>query len=221
LIGNDEHSMSSLAQAVDQLVSEEALKLVDDYLERRRPGEPMSVSRFYNCRNLEITLRGSEAIENLKLLSPGAAPAPDASADLPDDIATTPAWYTTPVARNLRAALSGKPVIECVAAVRELAITLARLAERRVHHRDVKPENLYAHGGRYVLGDFGLVTRPEDEQLTRPDHIPGPAAYMPSEAFVRWDDADFEKIDVFCLAKTLWVVITRADFPPRGRINAD
>jgi hypothetical protein len=313
LVTHDEYSMSSLTEAVDRLVLEDAVKLEDTYPERRRQGEALSPNRFYNCRNIEITLRGYEVIESLNLLAPPIAPAPEAPSesaahsmrgrhrkrflykrgdrfgrwslvsqlgsggngevweaedaetgdvcaikilhadstdseryrrfrreietlsqlgvedavlplvdfDLPEDLSAVPAWYTMPVARNIRVALAGKPVLECVAAAREIADALARLVERQIHHRDVKPENLYSHGGRYVLGDFGLVTRPDDEKLTRPNHIPGPGAYMPSEAFVRWDEADFEKIDVFCLAKSLWVVITRADFPPRGRINAD
>ena len=81
LITHDENSMSSLTQAVDQLVSEGAVKLVDDYAERRRPAEPLSPSRFYNCRDLEITLRGYEVIENLNLLlAPVVAPMSDAPA---------------------------------------------------------------------------------------------------------------------------------------------
>lgn len=304
LVDWDEHSQESLAEAVDELVTDEALTLTDYSPSPRREGERLTAHRLLNSRELRITLRGLEAIKNLGLLEQQPAPAAptrrrrrkfhheagvkfgrwtlvsqlgaggngevwQARDDETGEIAAVkilhaestdderyrrfrrevetlqtlgpeeavlplydfalpealsdeePAWYAMQLAVNLRAALTAKPLVEKVAAARDLAIGLARLCARGIHHRDVKPENLYFHGARYLLGDLGLVRRPEDEQLTRENRVPGPYEYLPSEAFVRWDEADFEKVDVFCLAKTLWVLAVEEDKPARGRLNAN
>lgn len=161
-------------------------------------------------------------VETLCSLGPEDAVLPLYDFDLPEELSDEqPAWYAMQLAINLRAALAGKPLVEKVRAARDLAVGLEGLLQRGTHHRDVKPENLYFHGARYLLGDLGLVRRPDDEQLTRENRLPGPYEYLPSEAFVRWDEADFEKVDVFCLAKTLWVLAVDERRPPQGRLNAD
>lgn len=161
-------------------------------------------------------------IETLQSLGPDDAVLPLYDFELPEELSDgQPAWYAMQLAINLRTALAGKPLVGKVAAARDLAIGLARLLTRGIHHRDVKPENLYFHGARYLLGDLGLVRRPDDEQLTREDRLPGPYDYLPNEAILHWDEADFEKVDVFCLAKTLWVLAVDERRPPRGRLNAD
>jgi hypothetical protein len=160
-------------------------------------------------------------VETLQSLGPEDVVLPLFEFELPAELRDEkPAWYAMQLAINLRAALVGKPLVEKVAAARDLAVGLARLLERGIHHRDVKPENLYFHGARYLLGDLGLVRRPDDEQLTREDRLPGPYDYLPNEAILHWDEADFEKVDVFCLAKTLWVLAVDERRPPRGRLNA-
>jgi serine/threonine protein kinase len=88
------------------------------------------------------------------------------------------------------------------------------------HHRDIKPSNLYSYAGRFVVGDFGLIKRPTNEDLTRPQHVPGPYQYMPNEAVMRHPDIDHAAVDLFCLVKSLWVVLTESDRPPQGQIAA-
>jgi hypothetical protein len=128
-----------------------------------------------------------------------------------------------PLATGITEALAKASLAEKVEAVRQIAATLAGLLERGISHRDVKPENLYQHRGRFVVGDFGLARRPEDPSLTG-DKPVGPWAHLPSEVFMRpgepGQELDWEKVDVHCLANTLWRLVTGADTPPRGPILA-
>lgn len=108
-----------------------------------------------------------------------------------------------------------------VAAVRDLAQALADLLrDEGVHHRDVKPANLYEHDGRYVFGDFGLVTDPREDALALTDEgkILGPWAFLPSEVLnpLPGEPIDWEKVDVHCLALTLWCLIKGSEHPPRS-----
>jgi serine/threonine protein kinase len=67
-----------------------------------------------------------------------------------------------PVATPIREALGSDPEPGVVvAAIGEIAATLASLAAEGVAHRDIKPDNLFELGARWVIGDFGLVTYPE------------------------------------------------------------
>src|SRR5207245_7718275 len=88
------------------------------------------------------------------------------------------------------------------------------------HHRDLKPANLYFYRGRFCVGDYGLIKRPDDEELTRPEKTPGPYEYLPNEAVMRDEPIDPAAFDLQCLAKSLWVVLTGSHRPPQGQIPA-
>lgn len=100
-----------------------------------------------------------------------------------------------------------------------VAATLAQLLDEfGLHHRDVKPANLYVLRGRVLVGDFGLARRPEDAGLTAEGAALGPYDFLPSESFLT-DEPDWEKVDVHCLAMTLWCVINEVERPPRTQIR--
>jgi len=130
-------------------------------------------------------------------------------------------WFAMPLATNLADALKEAPLAAKVVAVRDAATTLARLlAERGVHHRDVKPANLYIYNGRPVVGDFGLAKRPDDTDLSG-DRPIGAFHHYPSEVIAGDGQPDWERVDVHCLANTLWCLAVEKPRPPRGLIRAE
>jgi serine/threonine protein kinase len=132
-----------------------------------------------------------------------------------------PPWYVMPLATSIRDALGEAPLVEKVDAIRQIGSTLADvLNESAVTHRDVKLANLYQWRGRFVVGDFGLAKRPDDDDLTGGRAI-GPWAHLPSEVFIQDEEPDWEKVDVHCLANSLWQLIAVTDAPPRGPILAE
>jgi hypothetical protein len=172
--------------------------------------------------NSERYLRFQREVGTLKDLAPSQlAILPLLDFHLSDDISTEPAWFVMEHASLLGVALADAPVASVVAAIRDVAETLEQLVHLGLHHRDVKPGNLFYRDGRPEVGDFGLIKRLEadDETITREGHRPGPYAYMPSEVFQRLDDADDELVDVYCLAMTLWVLVAGEHSPPRSPIE--
>jgi hypothetical protein len=133
----------------------------------------------------------------------------------------TPAWLATKVAQKAQEALKGQPLREAVEAVASIAETLAALHEQEVAHRDVKPDNLFRHEGRWVVGDFGLVDYPDKESLTDTGERLGPFHYLAPEMLNEANRADGRKADVFSLGKTLWVLATEQHIPPPGEIRAE
>jgi hypothetical protein len=129
------------------------------------------------------------------------------------------AWFVMPIAESLGGALADAQLDDKVAATRDIAATLARLLrEEKVNHRDVKPENMYFYGLRAVIGDFGLAKRPDDPNLTEGKPV-GPFHHLPSEVFLD-EEPDWERVDVYCVANSLWRLATGRRYPPRGQIRA-
>jgi serine/threonine protein kinase len=127
-------------------------------------------------------------------------------------------YFAMPLASRLDVAIKGASLHEKVEAIRQLAEALAQLlAQHGINHRDVKPANLYCYEGRYVLGDFGLATNPAAEvPVTEEGALPGPWWFLPSEVLTKpLSSIDWEKVDVYCLAMSLWCLITEKENPPR------
>jgi serine/threonine protein kinase len=112
---------------------------------------------------------------------PGVLPLIDA--DLPDSLARGQrAWLAMPIARRIDEALRDAELSVIVAAIGSIADALAALQKTSgLVHRDLKPENLYEYEGRFVVGDFGLVSLPDTERLTAPGKVVGPANFVAYE----------------------------------------
>jgi serine/threonine protein kinase len=113
------------------------------------------------------------------------------------------------------------PFTAIVAAVAQIAATLADLADEDIAHRDLKPSNLFAIDDRYLVGDFGLADFPGKAEITDNDHKLGAWGYIAPEMLNSPADADGAPADVYSLAKTLWVLATGHNFPLTGHQAAD
>jgi protein tyrosine kinase len=127
-----------------------------------------------------------------------------------------------PVATPLLKQLGTDPQADAVVtAIRDVARTLAALADRGIGHRDLKPDNLFYLDGEWCVGDFGLVKYPEKDPVTRAGRRLGPIDYMAPEMRADADTADPQPADVYSLAKTLWVLLTRQSLPLPGTHRLD
>jgi hypothetical protein len=165
--------------------------------------------------------RFRDEIEVMRRLGdhPGVLPLIDAH--LPEAGDRELAWLATPRASRVATALADATVAEVVGAVMQYAEVLADLAEQGIHHRDVKPDNLFAYEGNWVLGDFGLAAYPGKEPVTSNARRLGPLYFIAPEMLREPDSANAELADVFSLAKTLWVLATGQRYPPEGQIRVD
>jgi serine/threonine protein kinase len=168
-------------------------------------------------RRLDRYERFRREVEFHRGRAPHVGVLPLLDAHLPDEPGTDDdPWFSMPPALPIDKALRSRPLAEVVAAVAAVASTLAELAEEDVHHRDVKPGNLYRYEDAWVIGDFGLIYLPDAASLSASDEVIGPFGYIPSELFIDPDGADGERVDVYELAKTLWVLAADARWPPQG-----
>lgn len=150
---------------------------------------------------------------------PGVLPVLDAHVPS-NPTAEDPAWLAMPVAETVRAALGASPTLgQVVETVHAYAESLARLAQAEVHHRDLKPDNLFRHEGHWVVGDFGLVTWPGKQAVTEPGQKLGPAHFVAPEMVEDPVSADPGPADVWSLAKVLWVLASGQNYPPPGQLR--
>ncbi|MGZ8474880.1 MAG: serine/threonine protein kinase [Candidatus Limnocylindria bacterium] len=147
---------------------------------------------------------------------PGILPVIDAN--LPERPSSKhPAWLAMPLAYPIRQVLEDAPLADVVSAVATIAETLADLQEKhQLSHRDVKPSNLYGREGLWLVGDFGLVELPGQEDITQSDRPLGPVNFIPYEMMVDPSRAAGGPADVYSMAKTAWVLATGQTYPPQG-----
>ena len=188
----------------------------------KRDGHPPAALKVLTRTETEPYLRFRAEIEFLrsKPERPGILPILDAQ--LPaEPIHTSPAWYAMPLAELLPHAARGMSPEKIVAAVREVAETLATLHDEGIYHRDIKPANLFWRDGHALVGDFGLVKYPGKRQVTSEGRVLGPAHFMADEVFTNPTGVAWGPADVYSLAKSLWVLMTNQRYAPGGQIRLD
>lgn len=162
--------------------------------------------------------RFRDEVEAMRALGniPGVLPILDAY--LPDrPKEDDPAWLVsalaTPLEDTVPAVVVLRDVVEmcCV-----LAGTLSDMHARGFAHRDVKPGNVFKYGGRWCLGDFGLVQFPGKAGVTQPGEKLGPTFYIAPEMLNEALNADGARADVYSLAKLLWKLVSGQKYPLPG-----
>jgi serine/threonine protein kinase len=127
-----------------------------------RPGTNEAALKVINSTKAqrEPYRRFVQEIEFLRSLGdfPGVLPLLDAYLPERPERGDRP-WLAMPVATPIADALEESSLETVVAALAEIATTLAALAEQRAGHRDIKPGNLYELDGSWLIGDFGVGRR--------------------------------------------------------------
>lgn len=100
-----------------------------------------------------------------------------------------------------------------LSAFRGLVEGVASLHDKKIVHRDIKPQNIFfATDGRLVLGDFGLVFVQDGElaRLSGSQDNAGSRDWMPPWEYAPGTDNITPAFDVFSLCKVLWAMIAGA-----------
>jgi len=121
-------------------------------------------------------------------------------------------WYTMPIAIPIMDHIIKEnfKLEKIVQGTIRLCYTLAMLHEKGISHRDIKPSNIYYYQDEFCFGDFGLVEFPDNaNDFTRSDKGLGAIFTIAPEMKRNPRDADGKKADVFSLAKTMWMFLTK------------
>ena len=93
----------------------------------------------------------------------------------------------------------------------EFGLTIKKLHDDGITHRDIKLQNIFVDNDRLILGDFGLLKELDsDISYTIDSQKLGPRVILPPESvrFFANDNIDYKKVDTYLFSKVLWQVIT-------------
>jgi serine/threonine protein kinase len=94
--------------------------------------------------------------------------------------------------------MGGLPLDELMPYIKEAAQAVDYLHERKVLHRDIKPDNMLLVQGHIRVADFGLARLRESDATVMTGGACGTAPYMAPEVF--WETKCSERSDLYSLA---------------------
>ena len=159
--------------------------------------KPKSYARF---KDEVIVVRRNSDIKGLL---------PILDSRLPVDLLGSIPWYVMPLATPLSKYLVDQNAIAVVQSFISLAATLIELHSREISHRDIKPGNLFQLNEGPCFGDFGLVEYPNKNDVTLKGESVGPIWTMAPEMRRNAEKANGIPADVYSMAKTLWIFLTK------------
>lgn len=118
-------------------------------------------------------------------------------------------WYVMPPAIRIDNCLKKEIPEKIIEATISYAKTLQKLHHRNIFHRDIKPANLFFLDDKYVIGDFGLVDFPQKSNVTSKGEEIGAKWTKAPEMRRNPEKAKGGPADIYSLAKTLWILLTR------------
>ncbi len=129
---------------------------------------------------------------------------------LPSDLSQHNAYFVMPLAIPSTKFVLNKTLDEIVNLTIEIAKTVEQLHNKKIYHRDIKPSNILVLNSKFLLADFGLVHYPNKEDISTKNEEIGAKWTMAPEMKRESSSADFSKADVYSLAKTLWIFLTKS-----------
>jgi serine/threonine protein kinase len=139
--------------------------------------------------------------------------------NLPDDLSIDTPWYVMPIAENFEEYTEGKSPLEIATQFILLADTLSELHLNEISHRDIKPANILFYKERLYFADFGLVKYPEKDNMTPEKRDVGAKFTMAPEMRREAYAANGKPADVYSLAKSLWISLTKNEKGFDGQYN--
>lgn len=130
-------------------------------------------------------------------------------------------WYVMPKGQTATKKLETSRMYEIITMIFLAARALARFHQRGIAHRDVKPENIIylEHKRQWVMADFGIADSPTKETLTRPGEMLGPGSTIAPEMRHNATNADGIKADIYSIACTLWMLLTKNKYGLVGQYD--
>lgn len=120
-------------------------------------------------------------------------------------------YYIMPLGVSMKEYLSKDISLEKICSIISNIInTVEYLHNNGITHRDIKIENILMIGDDPKLSDFGLANFPKQVRISKPNEKIGPAFTIAPEMKRISSSAEYKKADVYSLAKTIWVILTRS-----------
>lgn len=132
-------------------------------------------------------------------------------------------WFTMPEAIPLEKYIADKrpTPLTILKGMLEVCRTLEILHKENIFHRDIKPDNILIYKGRWYLGDFGIATFPNKQEITREGCKLGSLHFYAPEMLSTKSATSGEHADIFSFAKTLWVLLSGQKYPLAGEMRLD
>ena len=121
-------------------------------------------------------------------------------------------WYMMPKAREYKY-YGFSQSLNKLNHIKRLGETILVLHQKGVSHRDIKPANVLFYKNQCCLTDFGLVWNvDEGDHITGVNEAIGPVGIRPPEMEFNVEkveeNIDYQKVDVYLFAKTVWILLT-------------
>jgi len=132
--------------------------------------------------------------------------------NIPTDFKKDLPWFVMPKAIEICEALKKKSILEVAAQFVLLAETLAKLHDLEIIHGDIKLGNILSYQERLCFCDFGAAKYTNKKENTTETKHEIAMYKMPKAEYAK-------RCDVYCLARTLWMMITKQKKRLDGQYN--